>query len=246
MPCFGIKAWRRPPAPQERDEIMTVSSMFWRSAAWGLVLGTACGFAAAQTIYRIVGPDGKVTFSDKPPNDATKASTTTSGGRPVAGPGDAVLPFELRQVVARYPVTLYAGASGAACAPCNSGRILLQSRGIPFNEYTVSTPEDAEALQRLSGASSLPFLTIGAQKIKGFSEAEWTQFLNAANYPASSILPQNYRSPAARPLVVVQKPPAPKAEESAGREQEKETPENRTDTPETNEPNPSNPLGIKF
>ena len=222
---------------------MTLSTLFWRSAACGLVLGAASGLAAAQTIYRIVGPDGKVTFSDKPPSDATKASTTTAGGRPVAAPADAVLPFELRQVVARYPVTLYAGA---ACAPCNSGRILLQSRGIPFNEYTVSTPEDAEALQRLSGAGNLPFLTIGAQKIKGFSEAEWTQFLNAANYPATSVLPQNYRSPAPRPLVVVQKPPAPKPEESPAREQEKETTEERTDTPETNAPNPSNPLGIKF
>ena len=222
---------------------MTVSIRFWRTVAGGLVLGAACGIATAQTIYRIVGPDGKVTFSDKPPTDATKGSTTTAGGRPVAGPGDAVLPFELRQAVARYPVTLYAGA---ACAPCNSGRILLQSRGIPFNEYTVSTPEDAEALQRLSGAANLPFLTIGAQKIKGFSEAEWTQFLNAANYPAASVLPQNYRPPAPRPLVVVQKPPAPKAEETAGREQEKETPEGRAEVPETNEPNPSNPLGIKF
>ena len=222
---------------------MTVSIMFWRSAACGLVLGAACGLAAAQTIYRIVGPDGKVTFSDKPPTDATKASTTTAGGRPVAVPGDAVLPFELRQVVARYPVTLY---SGAACAPCDSGRILLQGRGIPFNEYTVTTPEDAEALQRLSGAGNLPFLTIGAQKIKGFSVAEWTQFLNAANYPATPILPQNYRAPAPRPLVVVQKPPAPKAEDAAGREQEKETTEERTDAPQTNEPGPSNPLGIKF
>lgn len=222
---------------------MTVSIAFWRSAACVLVLGAACGLAAAQTIYRIVGPDGKVTFSDKPPADASKGSATTAGGRPVAGPGDAVLPFELRQVVARYPVTLYAGA---ACAPCNSGRILLQSRGIPFTEYTVSTPEDAEALQRLSGAANLPFLTIGAQKIKGFSEAEWTQFLNAANYPATSVLPQNYRPPAPRPLVVVQKPPAPKTEETAGREQEKDTPEEAADTPDTSAPNPSNPLGIKF
>ena len=46
---------------------MTVSSMFWRSAAWGLVLGTACGLAAAQTIYRIVGPDGNPPKPGQPP-----------------------------------------------------------------------------------------------------------------------------------------------------------------------------------
>ncbi|MBP6851461.1 MAG: glutaredoxin family protein [Rhodoferax sp.] len=222
---------------------MTVTIRFWRSVAGGLVLGAACGLVAAQTIYRIVGPDGKVTFSDKPPTDATRGSATTAAGKPVAAVTEAVLPFELRQVIARYPVTLYAGAG---CAPCNSGRILLQSRGIPFTEYSVATAEDAEALQRLSGANNLPFLTIGAQKIKGFSEAEWSQFLNAANYPATSLLPQNYRQPAPRPLVAVQKPPPAKAEEASGREQEKDTPQERAEPAESNDPNPSNPTGIKF
>ena len=222
---------------------MTVSNALWRSAACGLVLGALCGLAAAQTIYRIVGPDGKVTFSDKPPVDAAKATATTAAGKPVSGGGDSVLPFELRQVVARYPVTLYAGAN---CPPCNAGRILLQGRGIPFTEYTVSTSEDAEALQRLSGNNNLPFLTIGTQKIRGYSEAEWTQFLNAANYPTTSALPNNYRTPAPRPLVAVQKPPAAKAEETAGREQEKDKPDERAAPAEASEPNASNPLGIKF
>ncbi|MFO1194507.1 MAG: glutaredoxin family protein [Rhodoferax sp.] len=223
---------------------MNTSNAGWGPAALALVLGLLCGTAGAQTIYRIVGPDGKVTFSDKPPADAAKATATTASGKPLGPTGaDATLPFELRQVVARFPVTLYAGAS---CVPCNSGRLLLQSRGIPFNEYTVSTQEDVEALQRLSGNNNLPFLTIGAQKIRGFSEAEWTQFLNAANYPATSVLPQNYRMPPPRPLVVVQKPPAAKGEETAGREQEKDKPEERNTPAETSEPNASNPLGIKF
>jgi len=231
------------PRRKERDEIMTVSIAFWKSAACALVLGTIAGLAAAQTIYRIVGPDGRVTFSDKPPADSSKATASTAGGKPVASATDAVLPFELRQVVARYPVTLFAGA---ACAPCNSGRILLQSRGIPFIEYSVSTSEDAEALQRLSGNNNLPFLTIGTQKIRGYSEAEWSQFLNAANYPASSLLPQNYRSAPARPLVAVQKPAAPKTEEAGAGEQEKDRSQERTEPAESNEPNVTNPLGIKF
>jgi hypothetical protein len=36
----------------------------------GLVMLVLGGFADAGPIYRIVGPDGKVTFSDKPPADA--------------------------------------------------------------------------------------------------------------------------------------------------------------------------------
>ena len=35
--------------------------------------------AHAQTVYRIVGPDGKVTFSDRAPDTAAKPAQTTAG-----------------------------------------------------------------------------------------------------------------------------------------------------------------------
>ena len=218
---------------------MRMSKAIFRLALCGLVLGS--GLAGAQTIYRIVGPDGKVTFSDKPPLDASKTSATAAAGKPQPVGGDNVLPYELRQSVARYPVSLY---SAANCVPCNAGRLLLQGRGVPFSEYTISTPEDSEALQRLSGSTNLPFLTIGGQRIKGYSEAEWTQFLNAANYPASSVLPANYRVQPPRPLVAVQKPAAPKAEEEQAKPEEK--PNNTNQAAEPAATSPSNPVGIRF
>lgn len=198
----------------------------------------------AQTIYRIVGPDGKLTFSDKAPVDLAKATSTTAGGK-VPSAGETALPYELRQVVNRYPVTLY---SGASCVPCNAGRLLLHSRGVPFTEYAISTAEDVEALQRLSGDKSLPFLAIGGQKIKGYSEAEWVEFLNAASYPATSMLPTNYRNPPAKPLVTVQKPTAQNQTEPqpGGGEENTATGQAATPAASVNAPNPANPVGIKF
>lgn len=157
-------------------------------------------------VYRIVGPDGKVTFSDQPPPAASSgkvsaANAASSGG----GAASGGLPFELRQVVSKYPVTLY---TNEKCIPCGSARAMLISRGIPFSEKTVNTNEDIAALQRLSGDASLPLLTIAAQQLKGYSDAEWTQFLNAAGYPAASILPATYQRPAPTPLVAVSKSPA--------------------------------------
>ena len=173
-----------------------------------LVLLMASPAAQAQTLYRSVGPDGKVTFSDTPPPSTT--ATTRNAGAAPAGPagGGGALPYELQQIASRYPVTLYTGDN---CAPCASGRNLLRSRGIPFSERTVNTADDIAALQRLSGSSSLPFLTVGGQQIPGFSDAEWTQFLDAAGYPASSQLPTGYRAPAATPLVAVHSPATPPA-----------------------------------
>nr|WP_116606215.1 glutaredoxin family protein [uncultured Albidiferax sp.] len=162
------------------------------------VLALAAGSAQAQTVYRIVGPDGKVSFSDQPPPPSSKAKVTTAGAGGSSSVNAAALPFELKEVVQRYPVTLYTSAS---CGPCASARNLLTSRGVPFTERTVNSNEDADALKRISGDTSLPFGTIGGQQLKGFSDVEWTQYLDAAAYPKSSVLPATYRPAAPTPLV---------------------------------------------
>jgi glutaredoxin len=192
--------------------------------------------AQAQQIFRIVGPDGKVTFSDKPPPDDTKAKVTAASVGAESGSGGASLPFELRQPTSKYPVTLY---SSADCGPCDTGRVLLKSRGIPYSEKSISSNEDVEALKRIAGDASLPFLTIGGQKIKGLSESEWTQYLDAAGYPKKSILPPTYKFATASPLVAVQKPvaAAPKVEAK---------PEVPPPAPAAPARNPENPAGITF
>lgn len=156
---------------------------------------------SAQGVYRIVGPDGKVSFSDQPQPAASRpAGSSAPAGAAGAPSAVAQLPFELRQVNSRFPVTLYTSRD---CAPCNSGRNLLNARGIPYTEKTVDTAQDSDALKRLSGELSLPFLTIGGQQIKGYSDNEWTKFLDAAGYPKQSALPSSYRRPAPSPLVEI-------------------------------------------
>ncbi|HVZ43008.1 MAG TPA: glutaredoxin family protein [Ramlibacter sp.] len=199
------------------------------------VLAAAATLSHAQAVYRIVGPDGRVTFSDRPPPDTGGGKATLA---PVGPAGSAEnfgsLPFELRTAASKYPVVLYARPG---CAPCDTGRSFLVSRGIPFTEKMVTTNEDLEALQRLSGALTLPFITIGGQQIKGFAELEWTGFLDAAGYPKTSQLPPGYRRPAPTPLVVASRPAERPAEGEA-------TPLPVPSTPSSN--NPNNPANIQF
>lgn len=206
------------------------------SAVLALAAGTFSSLSQAQPVYRIVGPDGKVTFSDKPPPATSNAKVTAAGADGTRGIATASLPFELRKVAGQYPVTLYTSEN---CGPCVSARSLLTTRGVPFTEKTVSTNEDAQALRRLSGDSSLPFLTIGSQQLKGFSDAEWTQFLDAAGYPKSSVLPASYRQAPATPLVTVAPTPEPGTSTAA-----RPTTPAAPATPVT--PAPSNPAGIRF
>lgn len=210
-----------------------MTSAFIKLIALGALCISAAGVSNAQQVYRIVGPDGKVTFSDKPPVEST-AKVTAAAGSSGGGVATASLPFELRQVVQKYPVTLYTGDN---CGPCQSAKTLLMSRGIPFAEKTVMTPEDSQALQRLSGENTLPFATIGGQQLKGFSDSEYTQFLNAAGYPATSVLPASYRQPAATPMVAVSAAPATTAPPAAAA---------RAVAPAQPAPAAASPSGIRF
>lgn len=201
------------------------------------LIASAMG-AQAQTIYRIVGADGKVTFSDKPPANSDQGKVATTGVGAAAANPNTGLPFELRQVVAKYPVVLY---TSTQCSPCDTGRSFLSGRGIPFTERTVTTAEDRGYLQRLTGDTSLPYLTIGAQRIKGLSDLEWTQYLDAAGYPKTSMLPPGYKRPEPTPLVTVQAAPASngKAETKA---QAASEPVYQPPAPAS----PANPAGITF
>ena len=146
-------------------------------------------------------------FTDRAPDPSVSSQVISTGPGPSAGTSNTVgLPFELQQVARKYPVVLYTASN---CEVCNQARGLLTSRGIPFAEKTVNTQADIEAFQRLSGESPLPYATIGTQKLKGYNEQEWTQFLSAAAYPEKSQLPAGYKYATAAPLVEPTKEPAP-------------------------------------
>lgn len=211
-----------------------------------LLAGGLLHAAHAQQVFRIVGPDGRVTFSDKPPPEtrgggagASLAPQTGAGPAPSSG-GNAALPFALRGVAQKYPVTIYTGPN---CAPCGSARSLLLGRGVPFNEKTVTTNEDLDALQRLSGGLSLLVASIGGQQLKGYSEIEWSQYLDAAGYPKTSQLPGTYRNPAPSPMVAVQAV-APRPAQAAEPAPAPEPPP-PVFAPAPG-PAPSNPAGIRF
>jgi len=162
--------------------------------------------------YKVIGPDGKVTYTDRPPASAGGGKVTELGGRGGVAAENAALPLELRQAVSRYPVTLY--ASTGTCDPCESARQLLRLRGIPYSEKVVQSPEDADALERLSGGRDAPTLSIGAQTLRGLAPEVWNSYLDAAGYPRESRLPPNYAYAPATPLVARAAPPAARAAET--------------------------------
>ncbi len=219
---------------------MTISRTLPFSAfvAAALLSFITLGTAQAQQVYRIVGPDGKISFSDRAPEKMLPGSRTSTESTTAASSGTNSLPYDLRQVVQRFPVTLYTGDN---CAPCGSARTMLLQRGIPFTERTVNTNEDIDALQRLSGNSNLPFGTIGSQQLSGYSQTEWTQYIDLAGYPKKSSLPANYVSQKAAPLVAIKQ-----AEATRNATQPRSPTQVPRSTVVPSGPTPSNPAGIQF
>lgn len=179
-------------------------------------LALACAVslpASAQEVYRSKSASGSTLYTDKPPAAGAPSlsgkgsSQTAEGSNPAASSG-------LQAAMRRYPVSLYVMPN---CPACNNGRKWLQERGIPFQEYSIKTPEDQQTAARL-GIESLPQLHIGRQTLDGFSASQWAQYLDAAGYPAQSELPADYSAPAPRPLssTAAQQPAATNASSSSG------------------------------
>ena len=185
-----------------------MSAMKPRAHWLALLPALLCGLMApaAWGAYKIVGPDGRVTYTDRPPaGEAAQAL-----GKSKAGASGAALPYELQQVVNRHPVTLY---TMRECATCETGRQMLQARGVPYTEKTVDTPEDIRAFNAQENSNKLPTLKIGGKQIIGLQQSEWHAYLDAAGYPQQSKLPVGYVQPAPSPLV----PPKPAADIKADR-----------------------------
>lgn len=182
-----------------------------------LALASAPGTALAQ--FKVVGPDGRVTYTDRPPADAPpgQVQPMRRDGAPAAAA--AALPAELQPLAARFPVTLYTGTD---CTPCDAARKLLQQRGIPYSERVASSDDDVAALQRLTGGRTVPALTVGSQALRGFLESDWQATLDLAGYPKESRLPRGWQPPPPVPLVArtaaeaaAPRPAAPPAEAPA-------------------------------
>ena len=222
MPCCAIKAWRdirtpgRAPLLQVcRPIVDNIGSMMAvarptpnvrlpaRACAVplrivaGAVLLAAASMASAQ--YKVVGPDGKVTYTDRSPSPSAGQVTSLNARNAAVVQPDADLPFELRAVVTKYPVTLYTVTGN--CEPCVAARQLLRQRGVPYAERQVVTGEDGDALEKLTGARDAPTLTIGAQTLRGLAPDVWASYLEAAGYPRDSRLPATYQYRAATPIV---------------------------------------------
>jgi glutaredoxin len=161
-----------------------------------LALAFAFAVQAQTNVYRWVDKDGKVHFSDTPPNTQEKDVTQKRVGGGYAE--DSPLPYATQVAAKKNPVTMYVATDcGNACT---RARDLLLKRGIPFTEKNAQTnATDADTLKKLAGTPEVPFLLIGESKIKGYEEDTWNSALDTAGYPRTRLPGPQAAAPAPAP-----------------------------------------------
>lgn len=136
--------------------------------------------AGSAQLYRWVDADGRVFYTDKPPpgeaRDTHKMRVNTRAD-------EIPPPYQMREAVKNFPVTLFTGECGE---PCESAKEFLLARGVPFTEKDGREASVQEELRKLVGSIDVPVLLVGRIPVRGWEAGLWTTNLDAAGYPRAN------------------------------------------------------------
>ena len=145
---------------------------FHRTLLTMLVLAAVPWGAGAQTLYKSVGADGRVVYSDKPPVTGAVEKTMKLENLPVSvvpgaspTPQAAAAPDAPPAATPRGDVVLY---MATWCGYCKAAKSYLAGKGIAYRELDIDTPSGKAAFKQL-GARGVPVLLTNGQKIAGFT-----------------------------------------------------------------------------
>jgi glutaredoxin len=149
---------------------------------FGLALALLAGAAAAQPVYKSIGADGRVTYSDHPPAGARVEKTLSTAAQPASVLSDKspsyVEQLKRLRAAAPTPAAAAAGAGtvfyGAAwCSYCTRAKAFLASRNVSYREVDIDTPEGLESFANAGGGKGIPLLIHGERRLQGFSPASY-------------------------------------------------------------------------
>lgn len=180
-----------------------------------VLLCAAAGIAGAQT-YRWTDASGKVHYSSTPPPASAKG--VRSQGAPGSSAAPAKAPAQsaaLQQAIKDHPITLY---TTPGCDACDDARKLLNARGAPFKEVSVTEDAQIEELKKAVGSSSVPSMVLGKEVQKGYEAGAYNRALDTAGYPKAGVLPPRAQAePQQGAAGAANADPAAKAAPPAGR-----------------------------
>ena len=143
----------------------------------------------AGTVYKSVGPDGKITYSDQPPSGGKVEKTLNLTNLPATPLPESVIRYrnELEKSMKsrlsdthKTPDTSQTALFTAQwCGYCKQAKSYLSEKKISYTEYDIDTPEGMKAMVEAGGRGGVPVLLWHGQKINGFSRAAYDSIFGA-------------------------------------------------------------------
>jgi glutaredoxin len=136
---------------------------------------------ASAQVHRWVDADGKVHYSNEPPPEGVKAKpvpyriNSFSAPPVVSGaPSPAARPGQARPEIKMYATSW--------CPYCRRAQAYFAQRGIAYTHIDIEKSPIGQAEYRGLGGRGVPLITVGTQRMNGFSEENLAQMLKAAGY----------------------------------------------------------------
>ena len=137
--------------------------------------------AQADNVYRSIGPDGQVTYSDQPPTTGKVQKVYSFENLPASPVPESVQRFQqslqksMNQRLAK-PAMAASGTqlySASWCSYCRKAKAYLGQKGIAYQEIDIDTSEGKEAFAWAGGGGGIPLLLRNGQRVQGFSTAAY-------------------------------------------------------------------------
>ncbi len=136
----------------------------------------------AETVYKSVGPDGRITYSQDPPSAGKVEKTLSFANLPSTPLPDSVLRYREqleKSMGKRLDESAKPRASGATlfmaqwCGYCKQAKRYLAEKGIAYREYDIDTPAGMRAFVELGAGKGVPVMLWNDRKVQGFTRAAY-------------------------------------------------------------------------
>ncbi|HZV62879.1 MAG TPA: glutaredoxin family protein [Methylophilaceae bacterium] len=137
----------------------------------------------ADTLYKVVGPDGKITYSDKRPirgnvekkltfKNLPRTQLPASASSQSATGGTTKVTNNAKTISGQ--VTLF---TASWCGYCKQAKAYLASQSINYWEVDIETQDGMAEFSQAGDSGAVPLLMAGKESLQGFSPEAYDDLL---------------------------------------------------------------------
>lgn len=148
---------------------------------WGAL---AAPDAYAQTVYKSVGPDGKIVYGDRPPTEGRVEKTMKFENLPSSALPASASSYVEQLRKQKASSTASTPTSGAVlymadwCGYCTKAKADLAGKGIAYQEINIDTKDGMAAYVQAGGGKGIPLLFAKGQRVQGYSAAAYDELFS--------------------------------------------------------------------